>query len=238
LTGIEEATGTINPLRQKTTQSYRKNLQREDRRLCLEIVSSYKGKEMIYLIILFCFLMTTLGVSKCLVNEKTKRFKYISSGLTVCSGITGFLMLYGMLPSPANPKVNDLNYYTYGIPSDYRFCCEFYTRNEGEKSCELEKIEFIRSDTEFTFAKSAILTYGPNPNSTTRGITNSSLPASLATTNQLICFIGQGKCSTAKGGDFDAAQIEVKLYFRSKNKVFIIRRNVPVITACSIQNMR
>jgi len=193
---------------------------------------------MIYLIILFCLLVTILGVSKCLVNEKTKRFKYISSGLTVCSGITGFFVLYGMLPSPANPRINELDFYAHGLPSDYRFCCEFYARNEGAKPCALEKIEFIRNDTEFTFAKSATLTYGQNTNSTTRVVTNSSLPESLPTTNQSFRFIGQGKCPTGRGGDFDAAHIEVKLYFRSKNKVLVICKIVPVITTCSVQDMR
>lgn len=179
--------------------------------------------------------MTSLSVCKIWIDEKSKRYKPIKTGLAICSGITGFFVLYGMLPTAANPQINDLKFFATASPSEYNFYCEFYARNNGKKYCELEKIEFVRNDTKFTFAKSTIFTCGQNPNSTTRTVTCSSLPQGLPSENQLFRFMGRGECPSAHGGDFDSATIEVKLFFNPKN---VICRTVPIITDCSFQNIR
>lgn len=192
----------------------------------------------IVLVVLFCLFMTSLSVCKNWIAEKSKWYKPINTGLAICSGITGFFVLYGMLPTAANPQINDLQFFATASPNEYHFYCEFYARNNGKKYCELKKIEFVRNDTKFSFAKSAIFTYGQNPNSTTRTVTCSSLPEGLPSENQLFRFMGRGECPSASGGDFDSATIDVKLFFNSKNEENVICRTVPIITDCSFQQMR
>ena len=193
---------------------------------------------MVSWVVLFCILMALLGIFKCFVKQKTMRSKVIEAVLTICSCITGFLVLYGMLPSVASPQVNGITFYSYGLPSDFRFICEFSARNEGKVSCEIQKVEFNISDTEFTFKKVADLIVGRFESSSTRVITNTILPQSVPSTNQRFSFLGNGTSATAGGGDFDDAYVEVKISFNSKGKTYIIKKTVPVITSRQIQNMR
>jgi hypothetical protein len=191
---------------------------------------------MIVLVVLFCLFMTLLSICQHWIAKKTRWSKLIKTGLAICSGITGFFVLYGMLPTTADPQINNLNFFATASPNDYSFYCEFSARNNGKKKCELEKIEFIRDGTKFTFAKSAIFIYGPHIEPTTKkAVTCSSLPQGLLYENQLFHFIGRGECPSARGSDFDSATIEVKLFFNPKN---VICRKVPIMTDCSFDSIR
>lgn len=201
-------------------------------------------------IFIFCILVTILSICKCWVNEKTKNFRIIETILIVFSGISGFFALYENLPSPACPQVNEISFYAYGGLNSFNFYCEFYARNEGDESCELEKIEFLKKDTTISFLREAQFSngysggggggglYGGGGGGRQRKIVvSSSLPQSIPSTNQLLCFAGKGENPTAEVKSLrssDAQMIDIKFHFRSKNKTFVIDRAVPFIIGCEV----
>lgn len=192
---------------------------------------------MTIVIILFCVFMTTLAVCKCWVkDEKSSKYKQITSILTVGSGVTGFFVLCSMLPLPAHPEVNEIYFYAKGNTKQFFFCCEFFARNDGDTLCKLEKVEFIMNNTEFKLGKSATMTVGAGGSSnviynysppTKKYIASSTFPQSLPSTNQSFRIIGEGSDSTVLA-DFDSVSVEIKFHFISKNKPIVVHRTVPV----------
>jgi hypothetical protein len=111
-------------------------------------------------LILFCIFVTGLTVWNCWVPEKTPKFNTIASILTICSGITGYFVLYKMLPAPASPQINDLYFYGQGHTNNFWFYCEFQARNDGGTICTIDKVEFILDNVEFKRGKSSLVTVG------------------------------------------------------------------------------
>ncbi len=198
--------------------------------------------------------MTVLSVIKCwMTEEQTYWLKWITILITVGSGITGYFVLYKMLPTPASPQVNDIFFYANGNQGDFSYCYEFTTRNDGDSPCKMEKVELVLKDVKFKTAKSALLAvglgggggggrYGGSRSLIEDEVTNSYLPQSLSSMNQTFRFIGHGDSSTIKpknftdGGDNDI-DVVIKFYFKSNNKPIVLERKVP-ITSRNINNMR
>jgi hypothetical protein len=194
---------------------------------------------------LFCMFLTGLTVWNCWVKPDTNKYKIIASLITICTGVTGFFVLRQMMPSPASPQINDLYIFAHGKTNSFYFCCEFMVRNDGATPCNLEKVEFVLSDVKFRIAKTAQLEAGAGGggNSTPFGggggrisniIASSFFPQSISSINQSFKIVGEGKNETIKDEEaknFAESEINVlvKLYFNSKDKHFIIERNIPVI---------
>jgi hypothetical protein len=196
---------------------------------------------------LFCIFMTILAVWNCWVPEKTPKFNTIASILTICSGITGYFVLYKMLPTPASPEINDVFFYAQGGQAEFSFCCEFLTRNDGGTICTIDKVEFFLSDVQFKRAKSVLLTVGQGgssgrysgPGPIRNEVATSFFPQSISSINQSFKVVGSGKSSTLENKNFYESEVNVviKFYFNSKNKPFVIERTVPILPR-EMQNMR
>jgi hypothetical protein len=201
-------------------------------------------------IILFCFFMTLLTAIKCWIkDERGKVFRLIATIITIGSGITGYIVLYKMLPTPASPQINELFFYADGNQKDFTFCCEFLVRNDGATFCTLEKVEFVLQDVKFKSAKSALVTvglggggggrYGGGTASIKNEVACSYFPQSLSSMNQVFRIIGHGNSSALSAERFSEidTDITVKFHFRSNNKPFVLERTIPIIYR-HIDNMR
>jgi len=194
------------------------------------------------LVIAFCFLVTVLTALKYWLKQDSCKYKVVATILAVCSGITGYFVLYEMLPTPASPQINNLYFYADETLNSFEYVCEFLVRNDGDTPCVLETVEFLLADAEFKNAKSGRIAVGTgggggggllnSGGGTTRDeIVCAYLPQKLPPMNLPFCIIGKAESSTLEEKKiFEAdANILIRFHYISNGREFIEEKEVPII---------
>lgn len=99
------------------------------------------------------FFLTLFSILRCWLkkgDEKTSiKYRVVTSIITFITCSAGTYYLYNTLPSNASPEINNLCFYADGTLNEFEYVCEFLIRNDGDKPCELQKVEYIFEDAKF-----------------------------------------------------------------------------------------
>lgn len=198
---------------------------------------------MLWIVIIIGALLCISQVANLTIGENSRLSNLKKPAKVLAIPCTVFLIAYGVIasmPKRADPIIQDLNFYAYGIPNKFNFLCESIVVNEGDKACELVQFDFVLDKTKFRFGKTALVTKG----ATYMGFsgikpmaTCSNLPGSIAAKNtRQFTFLGEAT------GNLDVADfpgpIEIRIVFEADKRRISMNKSVPIVTQVQVQNVR
>jgi len=146
--------------------------------------------------------------------------------------------LWWVWPRRAMPAIVDIRLYDGGggNAANFPFLCQFIVRNDGDRACELEKVEILLENTTFQYARSVwqgrTVLNGPPPPM----ITASTLPLYIGkNTQQEVIIIGKGTNDNPRSPHL-SKEIPVKMTFVEKKKKIVVTKEV-MVTMDQLGNM-
>lgn len=190
--------------------------------------------------------LTSVTVWKCWLRKDNTEGKpslmygLVTSAIAIITCSVAAYYLYNTLPTPASPEINNLTFYADGKLNDFEYVCEFLIRNDGDKPCELENVEFALGDAKFEDKKSGRIVTGSAPGGsgglmgggggvTRREITTTHLPQKLPPMNIPICIVGKATSKTLEDKDIINEDRTISITFVYGNGKKPSEPNIPIV---------